>query len=89
MRPEPLFMNPLAGPAPLASPASRETVAPPAVFTAPPVPEGFDEALPEPEIPFRPQPSTKQLPGQQRLGRRASGQGRNDGRGNGRDQRAN
>ena len=89
MRPEPLFMNPLAGQAPLASPAPRETVAPPAVFTAPPAPEVFDEALSEPEIPFRPQPSRKPLPGQQRVGQRASGQGRNHGRGNGRDQHAN
>jgi|GEM_PF-2479268 len=89
MRPESLFMNPLAGKAPQASPASRETVAPPAVFAAPPAPEGFDEALPEPEIPFRPQPSRKQLPGRQRAGQRFSGQGRNHGRSNGRDQLAN
>jgi hypothetical protein len=89
MRPEPLFLNPLAGEAPLVSPVSRETVAPPAVFAAPPAPEGFDEALSESEIPFRPQPSREQLPGQRRVGRRASGQGRNHGRGNGRDQRAN
>jgi len=88
MGPDPLFMNPLAGEAPPVNPAPRETVAPPAVFTAPPAPEGFDEALPEPEIPFRPQPSREQQPGQQRAGRRASGQGRNHGRGNGRDQRA-
>ncbi|GAA3699341.1 hypothetical protein GCM10023081_40260 [Arthrobacter ginkgonis] len=89
MPPDPLFMNPLAGEAPLLSPASRETVAPPAVFTAPPAPEGFDEASSEPEIPFRPQPSRKQPPGQRRAGQRTSGQGRNHGRGNGRDQRTN
>ncbi|MET1035679.1 MAG: hypothetical protein ABWX68_10635 [Arthrobacter sp.] len=84
MRPETLFTNPLAGPAPLVSPASRETVAPPAVFAAPPAPEGFDEPLPEPEIPFRPQPSGEQRPGQQRAGQRPHRQGRNGGRGNGR-----
>ena len=89
MGPDPLFMNPLAQEAPLVSPASRETLAPPAAFTAPPAPEGFDEVLPEPEIPFRPQPSTEPLPGRRRVGERASGQGRNHGRGNGRDQRAN
>ena len=88
MCPEPLFMNPLAAQAPPASPASRETLAPPVVFTAPPAPEGLDEALSEPEIPLRPQPSRQQPPGQQRVGQRSSNRGRNHTRGHSHDQRA-
>lgn len=85
MRPETLFMNPLAGPDPLTGPASPETLAPPAVFEAPPAIETLGEPLPEPEIPFRPQASREQRPGQQRTSSRA----RNGGRGNGRGRRAN
>ncbi|MHA7265328.1 hypothetical protein ACX8Z9_02950 [Arthrobacter halodurans] len=81
-------MNPLAGSAPLVSPASPETVAPPAVFDAPPAPDVLDEDWVEPEIPLRPEPSGQQRPAQrngQRSGGRQNRQGSGGrGKGNGR-----
>jgi hypothetical protein len=55
VRPEDLFADPLAEPAPLVSPASPDSAAPVIVFAAPAVLEGFDdEPWTEPDIPFRP-----------------------------------
>lgn len=90
MPPETLFIDPLAEPAPLGSPASQESAAPAAVFAAPPAPEGFhDEPWTEPDIPYRPQPSGKRSSSQQRAGQRANREVRNGGRGHDRDRRAN
>jgi hypothetical protein len=89
MHPDTLFMDPLAEPAPLPSPASPELAAPAAVFAAPPAPEGVDdEPWTEPHIPFRPQPSSQQQPNRQRAGQRNDREGRNGGRRYGRDRRA-
>jgi hypothetical protein len=88
--PENLFMDPLAGPAPLGSPASPDSAAPAAVFAAPPAPETFDdEPWTEPEIPYRPTPSAEQPSSRDRAGQRTHRPGRNGGRGTGRDRRAN
>jgi hypothetical protein len=84
-----LFIDPFAEPAPLASPASPASVAPPVVFAAPPVPEGFeDEPWTEPDIPFRPGPSSQQHPNRRPAGQRTNPPGRNGGWGHGRDRRA-
>lgn len=88
MRPEDLFVDPLAEPAPPASPASPASVAPAAVFVAPPVAEGCDdEPWTEPDIPFRPGPSGEHRPHRRLAGQRTNRPSRNGGRGNGRDRR--
>jgi hypothetical protein len=90
VHPDALFMDPLAEPVPLPSPASPASAAPAVVFAAHPTPEGFDdEPWTEPEIPFRPQPSSQQQSNRQRAGQRTNREDRNGGRGYGRDRRTN
>jgi hypothetical protein len=92
VRPDALFMDPLAEPAPPVSPASPESAAPAIVFAAPAAPQGVedeDEPWTEPDIPFPLRPSGEQQPRRQRAGQRTNREGRNGGRGDGRDRRAN
>lgn len=64
MHPDTLFMDPLAEPVPPVSTASSDSAAPAVVFAALPSPEGSDdEHWSEPEISFRPRPSTEHQPG--------------------------
>ena len=60
MLPETIFMNPLAGPEPMVSPATRGTAVPPAVFTAAPTSEDFDQPRTEAENPFHQQRAKSQ-----------------------------
>lgn len=78
MLPETIFTNPLAGPDPVVSPATRGTAVPPVVFTAPPAPEDFDQPGTEPEIPFRQQLPGDQRPSQQRDNRQGTNSERGD-----------
>jgi hypothetical protein len=90
VRPETLFADPLAEPAPLPSPAFPESVVPAAVFVAPPAPEGYDdEPLTEPDVPFRPRSTGNQRSNRKRAGLRTNREGTNGTQGNGRDRWSN